>query len=177
MGVLLSMQETDVHIPEFEVSIGAAGHEHLATGREAAGHNTGLAHCAAAAQCLGGEVPEGHGTITGPCQQEGGVGCQRAHSERTAARVLQRRGRLTCLRAPHDGGPICGAAEQVPATRAEAAAVNPVAVARQRREGKLREVSGVINSQSLVTGGGRQERWREGTAADLVRVVSKSANY
>lgn len=47
VGVLLSTQEVDVHIPQFEVSLGAAGHEHLATGREAAGHDTGLAHCAA----------------------------------------------------------------------------------------------------------------------------------
>lgn len=38
----------NVHrIPESEVSVGAAGHKHLATGREAAGHNTGLAHCTA----------------------------------------------------------------------------------------------------------------------------------
>lgn len=44
VGVLLSMQEVDVHVPEFEVPAGAAGHKHLATGREAAGHDTGLAH-------------------------------------------------------------------------------------------------------------------------------------
>ena len=47
MGVLLSMQEVDVRIPQFEVSVGAAGRKHLATGREAACHNTGLAHCTA----------------------------------------------------------------------------------------------------------------------------------
>lgn len=49
VGILLSTQEVDVHVPEFEVSLGAAGHKHLATRREAAGHNTGLAHCAASA--------------------------------------------------------------------------------------------------------------------------------
>lgn len=47
MGVLLSMQEVDVHIPQFKVSVSAASHEKLATRREAASHNAGLAHCAA----------------------------------------------------------------------------------------------------------------------------------
>ena len=44
VGVLLSMQEVDIRVPEFEVPTGAAGHKHLAAGREAAGHDTGLAH-------------------------------------------------------------------------------------------------------------------------------------
>ncbi|MEQ2289726.1 hypothetical protein AMECASPLE_036141 [Ameca splendens] len=46
--------------------------------------------------------------------------------------------------------PVRGAAEQVTAAGAEAAAVNPVAVARQRGEGKLREVRRVINPKSFI---------------------------
>lgn len=48
MGILVRVQEADVHVPQFEVSVGAAGHEHLATGRETAGRDAGLAHCDAA---------------------------------------------------------------------------------------------------------------------------------
>lgn len=47
VGILLSMQEADVHVPQLKVSVGAAGHEKLATRRKAASHNAGLAHCAA----------------------------------------------------------------------------------------------------------------------------------
>lgn len=123
------------------------------------------------AQCLAGEVPEGHGAIAGPGQQEGGVRRQCAHSERTAARVLEHRGDLTCPRAPHDHRAVRGAAEQVAAARAEAAAVNPVPVTRQRGAGELREVRGVINTEGLIPGGGGQQGWREGAAAHLVRVL------
>lgn len=49
VGVLLNVQEGDVRVPQFEVSAGAAGHKHLATGREAARRNAGLTHCAAPA--------------------------------------------------------------------------------------------------------------------------------
>ena len=123
------------------------------------------------AQCLAGEVPEGHGAIAGPGQQEGGVRRQCAHSERTAARVLQHRGHLTCPRDPHDHRAVRGAAEQVAAARAEAAAVDPVPVTRQRGEGELREVRGVVNTEGLVPGGGGQQGRREGAAAHLVRVL------
>ncbi|MEQ2179486.1 hypothetical protein GOODEAATRI_025439 [Goodea atripinnis] len=49
------------------------------------------------------------------------------------------------------GGDVRGAAEQVTAAGAEAAAVNPVDVARQRGEGKLREVRRVINPKSFIS--------------------------
>lgn len=48
MGVLLSVQKVHVCVPEFDVSVGAAGHKHLAAGRKAAGHHAGLADRAAA---------------------------------------------------------------------------------------------------------------------------------
>lgn len=91
--------------------------------------------------------------------------------------MLQHRGDITCLGAPRDGGPVCGAAEQVPPAGAEAAAVNPVAVTRERREGKLGEVCCGVNPKSFVNGAGRQEGGGEGAAADLVGVVPESANY
>lgn len=47
VGILLSEQELHVRVPEFDVSVGAAGHEHLVAGRKAAGHHTGLADRAA----------------------------------------------------------------------------------------------------------------------------------
>lgn len=47
VGVLLTVQQVHVCIPQFEVSSGAASHKHLATRGEAAGHDTGLAHWAA----------------------------------------------------------------------------------------------------------------------------------
>lgn len=47
VGVLLSEQQLHVRVPEFDVSVGAAAHEHLVAGREAAGHHTGLTDRAA----------------------------------------------------------------------------------------------------------------------------------
>lgn len=90
--------------------------------------------------------------------------------------MLQRRGHLTCLRPPGDDGSVRGAAEQVAATGAEAAAVNPVAVTRQRGERKLREVGRAVDTKGLITGGGGQEGGREGAAAHLVCVVPESDN-
>lgn len=88
--------------------------------------------------------------------------------------MLQGSQKLTCVRAPHQDVPVRGAAEQVAAAGAEAAAVNPVAVTRERREGELREVGRVVNTEGFITGAGDQQRRREGAAADLVGVMSKS---
>lgn len=66
--------------------------------------------------------------------------------------------------------------EQEAAAGAEAAAVDPVAVTPERRKGKLREVGRGINTERFITGGGRQEGWREGTAGDLICMMSESAN-
>lgn len=49
VGVLLSEQELHVQVPQFDVSVGAAAHEHLVAGGKAAGHHTGLADRAASA--------------------------------------------------------------------------------------------------------------------------------
>lgn len=90
--------------------------------------------------------------------------------------MLQRRGHHTCLRSPDDGGSVRGAAEQVAAAGAEAAAVNPVAVTREWGERKLREVRRAVDAEGLITGGGGQEGGREGAAAHLVCVVPESDN-
>lgn len=58
MGVLLSMQQVNVRIPEFEIPVGAASDKHLAAGREAAGHHTGLAHRAASGNSSAGRTRE-----------------------------------------------------------------------------------------------------------------------
>lgn len=47
MCVLHTAEQVHVCIPQLEVSVGAAGHKHLATWGEAAGHHTGLADLAA----------------------------------------------------------------------------------------------------------------------------------
>lgn len=47
VGVFLSEQELNVRVPEFDVSVGAAAHEHLVAGRKAASHHAGLADRAA----------------------------------------------------------------------------------------------------------------------------------
>lgn len=128
------------------------------------------------AQSFGGEVPEGHGAVTSPAHQEGGVRRQCADSERAALRVLQRRQQLAGVRPPQPDGAVRGAAEQEAAAGAEAAAVDPVAVARQRRVRKLGEVRRVVNAKRFISRAGHQEGLRQGAAADLVRVMSKSAN-
>lgn len=50
--VLFSMQEFHVCIPELQVSLCAAGQEHLAAGGEAAGHHTGFTDCTASANTV-----------------------------------------------------------------------------------------------------------------------------
>lgn len=82
-----------------------------------------------------------------------------------------RRRHLAGLRAPHHDGAVRGAADQVAATRAEAAAMDPVAVTRQRRVGELREVAGAVDADGLVAGGGGQQGGGEGAAAHLVGVM------
>lgn len=88
--------------------------------------------------------------------------------------MLQRGGHLTRPGAPHHHGAVRGAAEQVGATCAEAAAVHPVTVTGQRGVGELREVLGVVKADGFVPGGGGQQRWREGAAAHLVCVMVES---
>lgn len=91
--------------------------------------------------------------------------------------MLQYSSYLSGSGGPHHDGSVRGAADQVVATWAESAAVNPVAVTQQWGEGKLREVSSAVNTNSLITGGGGQENRGEGAAVHLIRVLSESGNY
>ena len=90
--------------------------------------------------------------------------------------MQQHRLRVPRVRAPHHHGTVRGAAGEEAAAGAEAAAVNAVAVARQGREGELREVGRVVDAQRFIDGAGRQEGGREGAAAELVRVVPEGAD-
>lgn len=86
--------------------------------------------------------------------------------------MLQRGQQLARVRAPQQREAVRGAAEQVPAAGAEAAAVNPVAVRRQRGERQLREAGGgAVDAEALVSGARRQQGRGERAAPDLVRVV------
>lgn len=87
--------------------------------------------------------------------------------------MLQHRHGLTGLGVPHDNGAVRGAADQVAAARAEAAAVDPVAVTAQGRVGELREVDRAIHTDGLVAGGGGQQVRGEGAAGHLVRMMPK----
>lgn len=87
--------------------------------------------------------------------------------------MLQHRHGLTGLGVPHDNGAVRGAADQVAAARAEAAAVDPVGVTAQGRVGELREVDRAVDTDGLVAGGGGQQARGEGAAGHLVRVIPK----
>lgn len=87
--------------------------------------------------------------------------------------MLQHCHGLTGLGVPHDNGAVRGAADQVAAARAEAAAVDPVGVTAQGRVGELREVDRAVDTDGLVAGGGGQQARGEGAAGHLVRVIPK----
>lgn len=70
--------------------------------------------------------------------------------------MLQHGRDLAGLGAPHHDAAVRGAADQVAAAGAEAAAVDPVAVASQGRVGELREVDRAVDTNGLVAGGGCQ---------------------
>lgn len=108
-------------------------------------------------QRVSGELPQGHGTVTRPCEQEGRVARQCACSEWTTARMLQHGRDLAGIGATHYDGAIRGAADQVAAAGAEAATVDPVAVTTQGRVGELREVIRPVDTDGLVAGGGCQQ--------------------
>lgn len=75
VGVLLSEQEPHVRVPEFDVSVGAAAHEHLVAGRKAAGHHAGLAGRAASGNNRQQNFGEGCSTSccrAGSFREEGG---------------------------------------------------------------------------------------------------------
>lgn len=44
VDVLLCMEMVHVQVPQTQISVGGAGHEHLTAGAEGAGHDGGVAH-------------------------------------------------------------------------------------------------------------------------------------
>lgn len=88
-------------------------------------------------QRVAGKLPQGHGTVTRPCEQEGRVDGQCAYSKWTPARMLQHGRDLTGIGAANHDGAVRGAADQLAAAGAEAAAVDPIAVTAQGRVGEL----------------------------------------
>lgn len=50
VGIFLRMELVHVQVPQTQVSIGGAGHEHLTAGAEGAGHHRGVIHCAGPSQ-------------------------------------------------------------------------------------------------------------------------------
>jgi len=78
---------------------------------------------------------------------------------------------LSGVHRPHHGGGIGGTGSQVLTAGAEAAAVDPVAVAGQRGEGQLAEVSAGVNTHAFVRGAGGQQRAGESTAIHIISMT------
>lgn len=87
--------------------------------------------------------------------------------------MLQHGRDVTGLGAPHHDGAVRGAADQVAAAGAEAAAVDPVVMTAQGGVGELREVDRAVDTDGLVAGGGCQQTRGEGAARHFVRVLPK----
>lgn len=78
---------------------------------------------------------------------------------------------LTCHHGPDHRGRIGWARGEELSARAEAAAVDAVAMSRQRRKGQLREVAGVVYPQGFVPGARGEQFGREGAPVDIVSMV------
>jgi len=78
---------------------------------------------------------------------------------------------LSGVHRPHHGGGIGGTGSQVLTAGAEAAAVDPVAVAGQRGEGQLAEVSAGVNTHAFVRGASGQQRAGESTAVHIISMT------
>lgn len=50
VGIFLCMELGHVQVPQTQVSIGGAGHEHLTAGAEGAGYHCGVIHCSSPSQ-------------------------------------------------------------------------------------------------------------------------------
>lgn len=105
-----------------------------------------------------------------------GVGRHCADPDGAPARVLQNGLHVAALHGPDQRGGVGGAGGQETAAGAEAAAVDAVAVALQRREGQLGEVAGVVNPDGFVGGARGEQAAGEGAPVDVVQVVVQRAN-
>lgn len=128
------------------------------------------------AQSSGWEVPQSHGAVWSTRNQTGRVRWEGAHPHRTPARMLENRLDLTAGHRPHHRGGIGGAGGQVLTAGAKAAAVNPVAMTRERRERELWEVPGGVDPDRFICWAGGQERGGECAAVHVIKVALNSAD-
>lgn len=103
-------------------------------------------------QLFGREIPERQSPIRCTRNQVERVRRERTDPDRAAARMLQDSLDLTRDHRPDHCGRICGARSEELATGTEAAAVDTVAVSRQRWKRQLREVTSVIYPEGFVPG-------------------------
>lgn len=202
MGVLLYVELVHVQVPQTQVPIGGAGHEQLTAGAEGAGHHRGVIHgrrpwqtttrshtscprpqpatrqshrSSSPAQTFGGKVPQGHGAVRRPGNQVSGVEGQRADPDRAATGMLQHGLDVARHHGPDQRGGVGGTRGQELAAGAEAAAVDAVAVTRQRRERRLGEVPRVVHPEGFVARARGQQFAREGAAVDVIPMVLQPA--
>lgn len=89
------------------------------------------------AQLFGGKIPESQRTIRRTRDEVDRVRRNGTDPDGTAARMLQDGLDVARDHRPHHDGGICGAGSEKLPAGAKAAAVNAVAVSRQRGEGQL----------------------------------------
>lgn len=128
------------------------------------------------AQSSGWEVPQSYGAVCSARNQTRGVGWEGAHPDRTPARMLEHGLDLTAAHRPHHRGGIRGAGRQVLAAGAETAAVDPVTVARERRERELGEVSGGVDPDGFIGRAGGQERGGKCAAIHIIAMTLYGAD-
>lgn len=127
-------------------------------------------------QLFGWEIPQSQRAVGGTGHQVQRVGRHCADPDGASARVLQNGLDVAALHGPHQRGGVGGAGGQETTAGAEAAAVDAVGVAPQRREGQLGEVAGVVHPDGLVPGARGEQAAGEGAPVDVIQVVVQSAN-
>lgn len=109
------------------------------------------------AQLFGGEIPESQRPIRRTGNQVEGVRRQSTDPDGAATGMLQDGLDVARDRGPNHRGGVRGAGDEELPTGAEAAAVDAVAVSRQRRVRQLGEVPGVVDSEGFVPGARGQQ--------------------
>lgn len=104
------------------------------------------------AQLFGGEIPQCQSAIRPTRNQVQRVRRERADPHRTAARMLQDGLDLTRYHGPDQRGCVGRTWGEELSAGAEAAAVDAVAMSRQRWERQLGEITGVVHPESFVPG-------------------------
>ena len=101
-------------------------------------------------QLFGWEIPQGQSPIGCTSDQVGRVRRERKDPHRAATGMLHDGLDLSCDRGPDNRGGVGGAGAEELSTGAEAAAVDAVAMSRQRGERQLGEVTGAVDPDGFV---------------------------